>query len=211
MENGWTLTPAREDVALSLRWAAFLTVLFFPVYGFCNWFTAQRATRYRLWFDWELAIPFVPEMIWVYLSLCIAFFLPMFALRAPALNALCRRLMFAVLVSAAIFLMLPGQLGYPRQAETLPRVFGLIYSLDLPHNLVPSLHVSWSALFVGALREASPPWLRRVLAAWLVALCASVLLVHQHHVLDVVVGLLVVWGAKVAVREDGLWAWTSGR
>jgi membrane-associated phospholipid phosphatase len=213
MENGWTWRPARDDVVLSLRWAALLTVLFFSVYGFCNWFTAQRATRYRLWFDWELVIPFVPEMVWIYLSLWICFFLPMFALRAPALNALCRRLAFAVLVSGLIFLLLPAQAGFERPGDLPERfaAFGFIYLFDLPHNLVPSLHISWSALFVGALRDASPAWLRRALAAWFVALCASVLLVHQHHVLDVLGGLLVAWSAKVAVRDDGFWTWAPGR
>lgn len=213
MENGWTLKPARADVVLALRWAAFLTVLFVSVYGLCNWLSAQRTAHYALWFDWEVAIPFVPEAAWVYLSLCISFFLPMFALRAPALNALCRRLAFAVAVSGLGFLLLPGQLAIARAPEAAEQsaALGLIYLLDLPHNLFPSLHVSWSALLLGALRRASPPWLRRALEAWFLALCASVLLVHQHHVLDVLGGLLVAWAAQAAVRDDGVWAWAKGR
>lgn len=213
MADGWTWKPSRADVALSLRWAAFLTVLFFAVYGFCNWFTAQRAARYRLWFDWELGIPFVPEMVWIYLSLFLCFFLPMFALRGPALNALCKRLAFAVVLSGLVFLLLPGEAGFARPVDGSERLsaFRLIYLFDLPHNLVPSLHISWSALFLGALRGASPPWLRRVLEAWFLALCASVLLVHQHHVLDVAGGLLVAWAAHLAVRDDGTWARTLGR
>ena len=213
MQDGWTLRPTGTDVVLSLRWAALLTVLFLPVYALCNWITAQRDTRYRLWFDWELGIPFVPQMIWVYLSLFACFFLPMFALRAPALNALCRRLAFAVVVSAAGFLLLPAQTGFERPvvAAESPAAFALVYFLDLPHNLVPSLHVSWSALFLVALREASAPWLRRVLEVWFISLCASVLLVYQHHVIDVIGGLLVASAAHVAVRDDGNWAWLSGR
>lgn len=213
MQDGWTLRPARADVVLSLRWAAYLTLLFLPVYGLCNWITAQRTTRYRLWFDWELALPFVPEMVWVYLSLFACFFLPMFALRATALNALCRRLAFAVLVSAAGFLLLPAELGFARPAELAAdaAAFQLVYLLDLPHNLLPSLHVSWSALFIAALREASGPLLRRALGLWFIALCVSVLLVYQHHVLDVIGGLLVAWSAHAAVRDDGNWAWLSGR
>ena len=213
MQDAWTLRPARADVVLSLRWAAYLTLLFLPVYGLCNWITAQRATRYRLWFDWELALPFVPEMVWVYLSLFACFFLPMFALRATSLNALCRRLAFAVLVSTAGFLLLPAEPGFARPTE-LPAgaaAFQLIYLLDLPHNQLPSLHVSWSALFLTALRGASGPLLRRALELWFIALCMSVLLVYQHHVIDVIGGLLVAWAAHVAVRDDGNWAWPKGR
>ena len=211
--SGWTWTPARHDVALSLRWATFLSVLFFSVYGLCNWFTAQRETRYRLWFDWELGIPFVPEMIWVYLSLCASFFLPMFALRAPALNALCKRLAVAVVSSGVVFLMLPAQTGFVRSAAAAEQsaAFHFLYSMDLPHNLVPSLHVSWSALAVLSLRSASPAWLCRALEVWFVALCLSVLLVHQHHVLDVAGGTLVAWAAKRAVRDDGAWTWPFWR
>jgi membrane-associated phospholipid phosphatase len=208
--DGWTLTPARSDVALSLRWAALLTALFLPVYGLCNWITAQRPAHYRLWLDWELGVPFVPQMVWVYLSLFVCFFLPMFALRAPALNALCRRLAFAVVVSAAGFLLVPAQSGFERVAADGSAAFAAIHLLDLPHNQAPSLHVSWSALFLGALRRASPPWLRRLLELWFISLCTSVLLVHQHHVIDVLGGLLVAWAAHLAVRNDGAWVWQKG-
>ena len=207
------MRPARGDVVLSLRWAGLLILLFPSVYWACNQITVQRETHYRLWFDWELQIPFVPGMVWVYLSLFICFFLPMFALREAALNALCRRLLFAVVVSAAFFLMVPAQSGFerPAQVPSYSETFRLIYLFDLPGNCVPSLHVSWSALFIGALREVSPSWLRRALEVWFVALCAAVLLVHQHHLVDVIGGLLVAWMAKVVVDDDGYWAWVKGR
>jgi len=86
LQGGWTLRPERRDVVVSLRWAVFLTVLFLAVYLGCNWITSQRAGPYRLWFDWELDIPFVPAMVRVYFSLFVGFFLPMFALREPALT-----------------------------------------------------------------------------------------------------------------------------
>ena len=62
----------------------------------------------------------------------------------------------------------------------------------MPHNLVPSLHVATSALFIAVLyRSLSSVWIRAGLILWGMLLCASVLLVHQHHVLDVVSGLLL--------------------
>ena len=40
-----------------------LSALFLVVYGWCNWFTAQRAHVPTLFFEWERLIPFVPLMI----------------------------------------------------------------------------------------------------------------------------------------------------
>ena len=204
LQGGWTLRPERRDVMVSLRWAAFLTFLFLAVYLSCNWITSQRADPYRLWFDWELEIPFVPAMVWVYLSLFVTFFLPMFALREPALNVLCKRLAFAVVVSGFLFLLLPAQLGFERPAEVSGQAaaFRLVYLFDLPHNLVPSLHVSWSALILGSLRAVSPPWARRLLEAWFLLLCTAAVLVHQHHLLDLLGGMLVAWAACYAVGSD---------
>jgi len=197
---------------VSLRWAAFLTFLFLAVYLGCNWITSQRTGLYRLWFDWELKIPFVSAMVWVYLSLFVTFFLPMFALREAALNVLCKRLALAVVASGFLFLLLPAQLGFERPAEVPGQAaaFRLIYLFDLPHNLVPSLHVSWSALILGSLRVVSPPWTRRLLEVWFLLLCAAAVLVHQHHLLDVLGGMLVALGACYAVAGDRTWVRIKG-
>jgi len=206
------LRPERQDVVVSLRWAAFLTFLFLAVYLGCNWITSQRTGLYRLWFDWELKIPFVSAMVWVYLSLFVTFFLPMFALREAALNVLCKRLALAVVASGFLFLLLPAQLGFERPAEVPGQAaaFRLIYLFDLPHNLVPSLHVSWSALILGSLRVVSPPWTRRLLELWFLLLCAAAVLVHQHHLLDVLGGMLVALGACYAVAGDRTWVRIKG-
>ena len=201
--RGWTLRPGRSDVLVYARWALFLDVLFIVVYGACNWMTSQRNDLLHLYFEWELAIPFTPAMVWVYLSLFALFPLPAFAMRAAELDTLGRRLCFATLVSAAFFLLLPARLGFERPANVPDHelAFGFIYLLDLPHNLVPSLHIAWSGLILGALRAESPSWLRRALEAWFALICAAVVLVHQHHVLDVIGGVLVGYAAILVVRN----------
>lgn len=204
VHSGWIARPPLPVVAYSLRWAGFLTVLFFSVYATTNWVTAQRPERYKLWFDWELAIPLVPWMVWPYLSLVATFFLPMFALRKPAIRVLCRRLSIATVFSGLCFLVLPADLGHTRLA-TVPDhgpAFAFIHALDLPHNLVPSLHVSWSLILLLALRRASRGWVRRMFEAWLALLLVAVLLTHQHHVLDVLGGILVALGAHALVLGD---------
>ena len=201
--HGWTLKPARQDVLVYARWAIFLDVLFIGVYGTSNWITSQRSDLLRLYFDWELAIPFTPAMVWVYLSLFALFPLPAFALRAGALRTLGRRLCFATLVSGAFFLLVPARLGFERPAivPEFELAFAFIHFLDLPHNLVPSLHISWSGLILFSLHGASARWTRRALEVWFALICVAVVLVHQHHVLDVIGGLLVGYAAIAVVRD----------
>jgi membrane-associated phospholipid phosphatase len=60
----------------------------------------------------------------------------------------------------------------------------------MPHNLVPSLHVVFSALILFSIIQTSKmPIARIALWGWLLLLCVSTLLVHQHHLLDVAAGL----------------------
>ena len=204
----WRLRPDRQIVALSFRWAGLLLVLFVGVYAATNWISAQRFHRLRLWFDWELAIPLLPSMVWVYLSLFLTFFLPMFVLDVVRIHALCRRLAFATVLSGICFLLFPAELGFTRlpAASGNEAVFRTLHALDLPHNLAPSLHVSWSLLLLGSLAQASPRWLKIAFSLWLAALISAVLLTHQHHVLDVIGGMLVAFAACIVVRCDGRWA-----
>lgn len=209
----WTLTPDPRIVALSLRWALALLVLFVAVYGTTNWLAAQRADRLRLWFDWELRIALVPWMVWAYLSLAASFFLPMWVMDAAHIERLCKRLALATVASAVCFVLFPTELGYAR-ASLVPQydlAYRVIHRLDLPHNLAPSLHVSWSAILLLSLRQVSRRWLRRAFESWFALLVVSVVFTHQHHVLDVLGGMLVALLCYRAVRSNGAGLTRSGR
>jgi hypothetical protein len=204
----WTLRPAFEDVRTALMCGGALFVLFTTVYGTCNWITAQRGDVQRFYFDWELGIPFVPAMVCVYLSLIVTFFLPMFCLRGPALVSLSRRLAWGTVLAGLAFLLLPASLGFERRAEVpgWEAAFRLLHLVDHPHNLVPSMHIIWSGLILGTLRAASPEWARRLFELWFALICVSVVLVHQHHLIDVISGMLaavaVAWAVSARERRD---------
>ena len=203
--SGWTLRPASQEVRTAFTCAGLLFVLFVAVYGGSNWLTAQCGDPYRLYFDWELSLPFVPAMVWVYLSLLATFVLPMFCLRQHDLILLSRRLAWGLMLAGACFLLLPARLGFGRP-EAVPEwdaVFRVIYALDFPHNLVPSLHIVWSAVILWTLRAASPPWTQRLFELWFALICVSVVLVHQHHLVDVFGGMLAVVAVVRAVGPAG--------
>jgi membrane-associated phospholipid phosphatase len=187
-------TPGIHNAPLYLRLAVPVGGLFALVYFGLNWLTAQRSEHFRLYLDWELSVPFVPGMIYAYASALLLFFLPPFLLSAPRLRALARAAITVLLVAGLCYLLLPATLGFQRP-DLVPgydSVYRALYALALPHNLVPSLHVSCSALCIAALIRASTAKAARLaLLIWGLFISVAVLLVHQHHLLDVISGWLL--------------------
>jgi len=181
-------------VPVYARLAIPVLVLFAVVYFGTNWITSQRTGNYRLFFEWELAIPFVPGMIYVYASLLVLLLLPALTLTRRQLPALARAMLATLFVASAIYLLLPAELGFERPGYVAGYdvVYQALYSLELPHNLVPSLHIATSTLLIAAvLHNTSSRWIRLGLVLWCMLICVSVLLVHQHHILDAISGLLL--------------------
>ncbi len=183
-----------------LRMFSFLSlwigVAFFGVYPTMNWITSLRAVRLHLYVPAELAIPFVPQFIWAYLSMYVLFFLPLIFVPTARMPPLGKQLIAGTLISAALFLLLPAELGFVRtvpSAAPYANLYAGIFGVDRPFNLVPSLHVIYSSAITLACADFARPRARFGLLLWLVVIVASTLLVHQHHLLDVAAALAIVW------------------
>ena len=176
-------------------WAFWVGITFISVYPTCNWLTANRTTTLSLFIHSELAIPFIPGFIWIYLSLYILFLMPPFFLNTTQLKRLGKQLIYATVFSGIIFLLMPAQLGFERISPNNPfyaSLYSNLFSIDLPHNLVPSLHVIFSAIIIFSLLDIeSSIYKKTIWWGWLTLICLSTLLVHQHHLADMITGLLV--------------------
>ncbi|MCC6132133.1 MAG: Ser/Thr and Tyr protein phosphatase [Acidobacteria bacterium] len=176
-----------------LVWSLWVSIAFFSIYPTCNWAGSLRSHTFGLYLSAELSIPLVPEMVWVYLSMYVLFLTPPFVLGKEAMKRLGRRLIVGTLLAGAVFLAVPTHLGFPRELPSGPllrAIYEKIFAVDLPHNMVPSLHVVYSALFLLAfIAEGSRKGLAPLWGLWLVLISSSTVLVHQHHLLDVVSGL----------------------
>jgi PAP2 superfamily len=183
--------PTPRRIGAGLSGAAWVALVFFPVYLGCAAVTAARASPWHLYADWELTIPFVPCMVVPYLSMFLLFLLPPLQLDEPELRALASRLVAASLLGGMVFLTLPAQMGFaPRNdAGIWQGIYSEIYRVDGPFNTVPSFHVIYTASILLAMIEVATPRLRRAYLAWLVVVCASTVLTHRHHLLDVATGL----------------------
>ena len=176
-------------------WLLWISIAFFTVYPTCNWVTMQRSHVLNLYVSSELTIPFIPEFVWAYLSLYLLFLIPPFFLNHQRMDVLGRQLIGVTLFCGLVFLLLPTELGFERAVPESPfysALFANLFAIDLPHNMVPSLHVAFSALILFTLlKDSRSTPARSLFGAWLVLICASTIFVHQHHLLDVATGLLV--------------------
>jgi len=187
--------PSRGEARVYLRWAGWAGVAFFAVYPATNWLASQRALTLQLYVPLELGVPFIPQFIWLYVSMYVLFLAPLFVLPAGCMPALGRQLVAGTLISGLLFLLLPARLGFERVVPADPlyaAMYAMIFRLDQPYNLVPSLHLVFSGAIALACAQVAPPGLRAGLLVWLAAIALSTLLVHQHHLLDVVAAFVLV-------------------
>jgi len=201
---GWHIFPGYHRLGVYLKQAVLLDILFVVVYGGINWLTTQRSKLFDLYSGWELVIPFVPAMIYVYFSIIILFILPLFCLNELQMKILAKRIALAILLSGLVFLLLPARLGFsrPQQVIGYETIYSIMYAVDPPHNLFPSLHIAYSALIIDSLLAHSPLWLRWFWSIWLALIGISVVLVHQHHIADVAGGLLITWISRKIVKDN---------
>jgi len=190
-------TRAHTSWPDAARWRAFFKfmalfyVFFFPFYFGAGHIAAHAHDTYGLYWSWERDIPLVPWMIWPYMTLFSLFLLPLFHMSPGQISMLSRQSTATLVVAGAVFLLAPTHLGFaPAVVDGLhQQMFDLLALVDTPHNLAPSLHVAFSALILlgcAARTSSSLAWSYRF---WLLIMSASTVLVHQHHIFDVISGL----------------------
>lgn len=185
-------------------WVFWISILFFSIYPLCNWVTSHRENLYHFYFESELAIPFIPQFVLIYLSLYLTFLLPPFFLYEKQLVKLGKELVIGTILSGVIFLIFPSVLGFERVVPVgeYKEYFENIFMLDFPHNMVPSLHIVYSGLILLSVYKAvSQKWIKIFVTLWFFLICASTLLVHQHHLTDVFLGSFIVLLLNYYIKE----------
>lgn len=184
-----------------------LAVFSFYVAGYflIGWNTSTARAR-SLGTSLDRSIPFVPEAIFLYASMYTAMIYPLFVVRS---RALFRRVALAyaltISISFALFLV------YPVSGVELRRAAGpldasrfaswgisVLYALDPPFNLFPSIHLSIATLAALAAWKARPVY-GAISAPWLALIAASVSLVKQHYLVDVAAGVALAVAVHVVV------------
>jgi len=154
----------------------------------------------------DTRVPFIAGSVWVYLGLFPTAFLPLFVVRCPRLF---RRTILtyalAIAASLVVFAAFPVTADGLRvdaavldRARFAPWAVALLYRIDPPYNLFPSLHLSIALLAAASAWKAS----RRVGAAAFAGvfpIAASICTVKQHFVFDAAGGAGLALGLYVLV------------
>lgn len=143
-------------------------------------------------------IPFVPAFIIIYVAAYIQWIYGYYAVGRES-REFCYRFLSAQVISKIMclvfFIVLPTTMARPeiKGNDLFSALTAFIYAADTPDNLFPSVHCLESVFFSIAVCKAKKPsaaakWINAVLS---VLVCASVVLVKQHVVADIVGGAAI--------------------
>lgn len=173
--------------------------IFWPC-AFFVWF-AYSLSGHNPFFDpwhpqvtsFDLAVPFIPETVWIYLShVGFIFTAWWWCARGPG----CTRTFWTIVMCSATattyFLFFPTEISRVTleqiDADPVTRAaWAFLLSADKPTNLFPSLHVAEAILTAVGLTRASPRWSPWA-AIWATAIILTTITTRQHVWVDVIGG-----------------------
>lgn len=187
-------TPAYRHLFLLMGWVGYFILYFltenlipaekcFPVHcrlddavPFCEWFV----------------IPYVSWYLLIIGSL--GYFL---LYSVDSFRRLQTYIIITQIIAMAAYIVFPNRQDlrpevFPRE-NVLTYLLGIIYSIDTNTGVCPSLHVAYSLGIVSTwLREkhASTVW-KSAVTVWCLLICASVVFVKQHSVVDIIAAVPV--------------------
>ena len=176
--------------------AAMLLVQLLVFYG--TRFVLPFLPKYHLDTALDAMIPFRPGWIVVY-YVSFAFWIVSAVLILAESRAYARRAaasyMLAMILSCVFFLVFPTTITRPASDGSgfFPSCVRLLYQIDSPENLFPSLHVLVTYYCLRAAKGSRwfPKWFFPAGAAFLILVCISILLIKQHVIADIPAGIAV--------------------
>ena len=191
----------------ALAHAVALSLLFMVVYGGASWITSLRSDVGTWRYPWERFIPFVPLMIIPYMSIDLLFgAAPFLCSNQQELWQLSKRITLGIVVAGCCFLIYPLKLAVER--PTLDGWLGVLWNwfigMDRPYNLLPSLHIVLRTILADTYARHTRGVLRVMSSVWFSLIGFSTLLMHQHHVVDVIGGFILAAACFFLINDVSL-------
>lgn len=173
-------------------WLIYGLAMFGSWSGLYFWIAESRigAEKHSMMVEFDKMIPFVPEWVWIYLTVYMIFLIPLFGLTERKLLKLVMSSYITVMFICYIFFYL-YPVEYPRPdlvvSDFSTWALSLVYKNDKPWNCFPSSHCAMAMMAALVLLEIN--WLFGIwgmLTA--ISIGISTLFTKQHFILDVIAG-----------------------
>lgn len=171
------------EVQFRLAVGAGFAAWFWTIYPLADWWTGRQVDLPSAKIALDAAIPFLPQLAPVYLSMSALLILPLVLSPIDDLMALACTMAGQVAVAGIIYVLWPVAPSAHPIGE-VPGLFDLADKMNLTYNSVPSLHVVLSLTIALVLAR----WWAMT---WAVAITLSSLLTHQHYLIDVASGVVL--------------------
>ena len=190
------LSPEQKERLKALAlWGGVCSVICGLLYNSSNSYSETATNHYQVYFEFEKRIPQIPWMILFYISYYFYLLLNFALVKQPyKIKALCLTMTFSSLVAAMVFIIFPSELGFSRaeNIDGFEGIFNWLHLVDKPHNLFPSLHITFTSIATYVMIcETRSRLFHASIIAWALMITFSVVLVHQHHLIDVLTGWIL--------------------
>jgi len=186
-----------EHLKAMAIWGGLCVLLCGVLYLSSNCIAETFLSHHRLYLECEKDIPQVPGMIIFYESYFLLVLLSFIRAKSPkSIRALSITMMVSAVIACTIFLLFPGELGFSRtmNIEGFESIFEALHRMDKPHNLYPSLHITFSSISAFTLiKQTKQKRFQALLLLWVMMISLSVILTHQHHLFDIATGFVLAW------------------
>ena len=186
-----------EHLKAMAIWGSLCVLLCTVLYLSSNCIAETLLFHHQLYLEFEKDIPQVPGMILFYESYSLLILLSFICAKSPKnIRALSITMMVSSVIACTIFLLFPGELGFSRtmNIQGYESMFEVLHRMDKPHNLYPSLHITFSAISAFTLlRHNQKKRMQVLLILWVIMIALSVILTHQHHLFDIATGFVLAW------------------
>lgn len=161
-------------------------------------FLMKNAYHYNLVTKIDNYVPFAPWWISIYVG-CYIFWVINYILIARQGKEVWYRFLVADLMAKAIcgviFIVMPTMIERPEVIGNtiFHSMTRIIYSLDMPTNLFPSIHclASWLCYIGLGKSNKIPKWYKIFSCIFALLVCASTQFTKQHYILDVISGIAI--------------------
>lgn len=164
-------------------------------------FACKDLYHYDFTLPFDRSVPFVPEFVYIYL-VCYVFWAVNYIMSAYFGKDQFYRFVTADLSSRVIcllfFIILPTtnvRPELPGDGITMDLMRGL-YAVDMPVNLLPSIHclVSWFCFIAIRGRKEIPTWYRCFSCIFALMVVASTQFIKQHYIVDAIAAIVIAEG-----------------